>query len=197
MTLSILVGKAYYLCDFGAQKDIRKAIFAYNHADWCVNDVLAQAKKYGDAMVGTGDCKNIQAPNAATAMAINFACGQLGLPCVWGGNGAKLTELRNGQTQVTGGFDCSGLTKASYAAGGIDIPRTAHTQYLATTRVGEAELLPGDLVFYGNPIIKIHHVGLYLGGGLMIDAPTFGKPVGVHPVRYRGDDFAGGGRFVW
>jgi cell wall-associated NlpC family hydrolase len=50
-------------------------------------------------------------------------------------------------------------------------------------------------VFYGNPNTNIHHVGLYLGNGHMIDAPTFGKPIGIHPIR-RGtnDDFAGGGR---
>jgi len=127
-------------------------------------------------------------------MAINFACGQIGLPYVWGGNGAVLTELPNGQTQVTRGFDCSGLTKASWAAAGVEIPRTAHTQYQATDQVSEAELLPGDLVFYGNPATKIHHVGLYIGAGKMIDAPTFGKPVGVRDIRYHGDDFAGGGR---
>ena len=69
---------AYYLCDSGAPKDLRRAIFAYNHADWYVNDVLEQARKYSVAMVGTGDCNNIQAPNPAAAIAIRFACDQLG-----------------------------------------------------------------------------------------------------------------------
>ncbi len=68
--------------------------------------------------VGTGDCDHIQAPNPTALAAINYACGQRGLPYVWGGNGAQ-----------DGGFDCSGLTKAAYAAAGITLPRTAQTQY--------------------------------------------------------------------
>jgi cell wall-associated NlpC family hydrolase len=76
------------------------------------------------------------------------------------------------------------------------LPRTAHTQYRATTRVTESELRPGDLVFYGNPNTQIHHVGLYIGNGQMIDAPTYGKPVGIRPIRHPGDDFASGGRVV-
>jgi cell wall-associated NlpC family hydrolase len=103
---------------------------------------------------------------------------------VWGGNGAQ-----------DGGFDCSGLTTATYRAAGITLPRTAHTQFHAGPHVPDGQpLLPGDLVFYGNPTTKIHHVGLYIGGGLMINAPTFGQPVQIEPYRYRGDDYAGATR---
>jgi cell wall-associated NlpC family hydrolase len=134
--------------------------------------------------VGTGDCNAIAAPNPVTVAAINYACGQRGTPYLWGGNGEE-----------DGGFDCSGLTKASYAAAGITLPRTAHTQFHAGPRVPAGQpLLPGDLVFYGNPNTKIHHVGLYLGGGLMVDAPDRGQVVKVEPYRYRGDDFAGATR---
>jgi cell wall-associated NlpC family hydrolase len=135
-------------------------------------------------VVGTGDCNNIQAPNPATLTAINYACGQRGLPYVWGGNGEQ-----------DGGFDCSGLTTAAYGAAGITLPRTAHTQFHAGPRVPDGQpLLPGDLVFYGNPNTKIHHVGLYIGGGLMINAPDFGQVVQIEPYRYRGDDYAGATR---
>ena len=176
---------AYYLCDSGAPKDIRKAIFAYNHADWYVNDVLAQAKKYGDAMVGTGDCKNIQAPSAATAMAINFACGQIGLPYVWGGNGPASGDK---------GFDCSGLTMAAYNAASIALPRTAQTQYNAGPLVPAGQpLLPGDLVFYGTPG-NVHHVGLYIGAGKMVHAPDFGQPIQVSGYRWGGDDYLAASR---
>jgi cell wall-associated NlpC family hydrolase len=135
-------------------------------------------------VVGTGDCNAVAAPNPVATAAINYACGQKGLPYVWGGNGEE-----------DGGFDCSGLTKAAYAAAGITLPRTAHTQYHAGPHVPAGQpLLPGDLVFYGDPNTKIHHVGLYLGGGLMVDAPGRGQVVKVEPYRYRGDDFAGATR---
>jgi cell wall-associated NlpC family hydrolase len=54
--------------------------------------------------------------------------------------------------------------------------------------------MPGDLVFYGNPTTKIHHVGLYIGAGKMIHAPDRGKPVQIGNYRYKGDDYAGATR---
>jgi cell wall-associated NlpC family hydrolase len=181
---------AFLLCDEGVRRgDMRAAIFAYNHADWYVDDILEQAGKYAEAAatsVGNGDCNAIQAPNAITLTAINYACGQRGLPYVWGGNGP------DGGYK---GFDCSGLTKAAYAAAGITLPRTAHTQFHAGPRVPAGQpLLPGDLVFYGNPNTKIHHVGLYIGGGMMINAPTFGQPVQIESYRYHNDRYTGATR---
>lgn len=176
---------AFYLCDSGAQKDIRTALFAYNHSEEYVNGVLAQAKRYGTATVGTGDCNKIQAPTPAAIMAINFACGQLGLPYVWGGNGPAGGDS---------GFDCSGLTKAAYNAAGVSLPRTAQTQYNAGPLVPAGQpLLPGDLVFYGTPG-NVHHVGLYIGAGKMVHAPTFGKPVQVSGYRWNGDDYLAASR---
>lgn len=176
---------AYYLCDSGAPQDIRKAIFAYNHADWYVNEVLAQAAKYGQAVVGTGDCQNIQAPTAAATMAINYACGQIGLPYEWRGNGPA---------QGDKGFDCSGLTMAAYNAAGIALPRTAQTQYDAGPLVPDGQpLLPGDLVFYGTPS-NVHHVGLYIGGGKMIQAPETGQLIQISSYRWSGDDYLAASR---
>jgi len=179
---------AFMLCDDGVRRgDLRAAIFAYNHADWYVNQVLDQAKQYADAAatVGTGDCNAIQATNAVAVAAINYACGQRGLPYVWGGNGPDGGHA---------GFDCSGLTKAAYAAAGVTLPRTAQTQFNAGPHVPAGQpLLPGDLVFYGT-LNNIHHVGLYMGGGSMVDAPDFGQVVKVQHYRYKGDDYAGATR---
>jgi cell wall-associated NlpC family hydrolase len=137
------------------------------------------------ALAATGNCTNIQAPTPAAMTAINWACGQRGLPYVWGGNGPG-----NGDA----GFDCSGLTQAAYHAAGITLPRTAHTQYQAGPRVPNGQpLLPGDLVYYGTPT-HIHHVGLYLGNGNMLNAPTFGQPVQINNYRDTGDDYAGATR---
>src|SRR6185437_1373587 len=77
---------------------------------------------------------------------------------------------------------------------GVLLPRTAHTQYNAGPHVPlGAALQPGDLVFYGTPTF-VHHVGMYLGEGRMVNAPTFGKPVQVAFYRYRGDDYLGATR---
>jgi cell wall-associated NlpC family hydrolase len=175
---------AFYLCDSGAPQDLYKAIFAYNHADWYVRDVLAQARKYREAAsLGTGSCVEIRAATPAARIAIEFACGRLGLPYVWGGDG-----------EAEGGFDCSGLTKAAYQAAGVELPRTAHTQHDAGPMVAAGEpLLPGDLVFYGTSR-NVHHVGLYVGAGQMIHAPTFGQVVKIGPYRWTGDDYYGATR---
>ena len=174
---------AYYLCDNGARngRNLHQAIFAYNHADWYVREVLAQAPRYTDTT--TSDCATIQAATPAAFTAVNYACGQLGLPYVWGGNGP-----------ADGGFDCSGLTTAAYAAAGITLPRTADAQYRVGPHVPPGQpLLPGDLVFYGTPA-HIHHVGLYLGRGLMINAPDFEQAVKTQSYLYPGADYAGATR---
>ncbi|VVJ22691.1 Uncharacterised protein [Amycolatopsis camponoti] len=137
------------------------------------------------ATVGSGDCGAVEAATAAAMTAINYACGQRGLPYEWGGNGPL-----NGDQ----GFDCSGLTKAAYDAAGISLPRTAHAQYQAGPRVAAGQpLLPGDLVYYGAPS-RIRHVGVYIGGGKMVNAPDFGKPVQVGNYRYPGDNYVGATR---
>lgn len=124
-------------------------------------------------------------PDARVRIAIDFALRQIGVPYVWGGDGPASGE---------GGFDCSGLTTAAYAAAGIRLPRTAQTQFDHGPHVpSTAPLLPGDLVFYGTPA-RVHHVGLYLGDGRMVNAPRRGKPVQVAAVRYPGDDYLGATR---
>ncbi len=125
------------------------------------------------------------APDARAAAAIRTALAQIGLPYVWGGNGP---------TNGDAGFDCSGLTTFSYASAGVSLPRTAHTQYNTGPHVPDgAPLQPGDLVFYGTTA-RVHHVGMYLGAGRMVNAPTFGKPVQVAFYRYSGDDYLGATR---
>ncbi|MBL8926433.1 MAG: C40 family peptidase, partial [Pseudonocardia sp.] len=125
------------------------------------------------------------APDVRAAAAIRTALAQIGLPYVWGGNGP---------TNGDAGFDCSGLTTFSYSSAGVPLPRTAHTQYNTGPHVPDgAPLQPGDLVFYGTTA-RVHHVGMYLGAGRMVNAPTFGKPVQVAFYRYSGDDYLGATR---
>lgn len=174
---------AYYLCDSGAPADMHAAIFAYNHSESYVTQVLDQATRYkAQPLVLDGDCRDIQAADPAAYTAIAFACAQLGQPYVWGGDGP-----------AEGGWDCSGLTKAAYAAAGIGLPRTAIEQFYAGAPIPEDQLRPGDLVYFGTAT-DIHHVGLFLGAGLMINAPTFDQPVQIEHYRYSGDDYFGATR---
>lgn len=85
------------------------------------------------------------------------------------------------------------MTTAAYATAGVLLPRTADTQYHAVLPPQQLPR-PGDLVFWGAPAVKVHHVGLYLGGGLMLNAPTFGLPVQISPMRNGGSDYTGAGR---
>ncbi len=77
------------------------------------------------------------------------------------------------------GWDCSGLTSTVYAAHGVVIPRDAHDQAGEGTAVDRADLRAGDLLFFatGTDRNSIHHVGMYVGGGRMIQAPATGRTV--------------------
>jgi peptidoglycan DL-endopeptidase CwlO len=68
-------------------------------------------------------------------------------------------------------YDCSGLTMAAWAAAGVSLAHYTVTQYKQTTRISASQLQPGDLVFYGS---DLHHVALYVGGGWVVHAPTYG-----------------------
>ncbi len=155
-----------------------------------VTDVLAQAAAYTGSDTGTdtagpgGDAAG--APTTAARTAVDYARTQLGLPYVWGGDGPAAGDA---------GFDCSGLTTAAYAAAGIRLPRTAATQYHAGPLPPPGEpLRPGDLLFFGRPGGRIHHVGISLGGTLMIHAPDFGQPVQIADDYRQLGDYAGASR---
>ena len=132
------------------------------------NDASALVSAIAGTTGATLECAGIPGPAASRAVA--FARAQLGLPYQWAGDGPAHGDS---------GFDCSGLTRAAYAAGGITIPRTAQGQYDAGPHIpAGTPLLPGDLLFFGNPD-QIHHVGIYVGGTTMIDAPHGGAVVRV------------------
>ncbi|MFG2927566.1 C40 family peptidase [Streptomyces achromogenes] len=115
-------------------------------------------------------------PSRQAAGAIAFAQSRLGTPYLWGGNGTP---------EQGGRFDCSGLTKASYEKVGITLPRVANDQYNAGPHPSRDQLLPGDLVFFSDDLTDsraIRHVGIYVGGGYMIDAPRTGAVIRFDPI---------------
>jgi cell wall-associated NlpC family hydrolase len=100
------------------------------------------------------------------AAVANFAISKVGGPYVWGGNGPT-------------GYDCSGLTRAAYLSVGVSLPHSSSGQFGYGVPVSLSELLPGDLVFYYS---GISHVGVYVGGGMIVHASTYGVGIVYSPV---------------
>ena len=134
----------------GSAATLRDAIDGYNHSDTYVDTVLTLSLAIAEDPAVSGTVVD----------ALSFAAGHLGTPYLWGGTGS-------------GGFDCSGLTQAAYSHAGIVLPRVAQSQFDAGPVVpGGSTVQPGDLVFFGTGASGVDHVGLYVGAGEMIEAPS-------------------------
>lgn len=117
-------------------------------------------------------------PDSVANIAIRTAESYLGVPYVWGGASRD-------------GVDCSGLVMLAYEAAGIDFPHYSGAMYEMTERVPLWDIQPGDLLFYGPG--GDEHVAMYVGHGMMIEAPETGQVVHITPVRLYGG-FVGLGR---
>ena len=108
----------------------------------------------------------------------------LGTPYQWGGN------------SLTQGIDCSGLAQQGFAHFGISLPRTTYEQVGQGKAVNIDELQPGDLVFFDQSSEGPGHVGIYAGGGQMIEAPHTGANVRMTDITtpYYTQNFAGARR---
>jgi peptidoglycan DL-endopeptidase CwlO len=186
-----IAGAAKYLVAHGAQQSISAAIFAYNHADWYVQEVLSWASTYatggftvasvttnGGAAGGAGTGQSCTqnsvlasfvAPNAAVQTAVNYAEQQLGKPYLFGGTGPAA-------------YDCSGLVMMAYQAANITIPRTSEDQWAQLPHVAASNVRPGDLVFFAGgdgTVAHPGHVGLVIGKNTMIEAYATGTPIRI------------------
>lgn len=114
------------------------------------------------------------------AVAASFARAQLGKPYVFGAAGPSA-------------FDCSGLTMAAWAQVGVYLPHAASQQYAMTTRIDQSQLEPGDLLFFYS---DIHHVGIYVGGGIFVHAanPSVGVVAESLNSSYYQSVYMGAGR---
>ena len=106
----------------------------------------------------------------ASELVVN-AMGFLGVPYKWGG------------TDADSGFDCSGFVASVYQQSiGLLLPRKAEQQAAATEKIDQADLQPGDLVFFNTMRRAFSHVGIYVGNGKFIHAPRAGAEVRVESM---------------
>jgi peptidoglycan DL-endopeptidase CwlO len=120
--------------------------------------IFQQTDHYPDYTPPTGD--------SAEVIALQYALSRQGDEYLWGAAGPDE-------------FDCSGLVVWAYAQEGIALPHYTGSLWDEGMHVSRANLQPGDLVFF---FADISHVGIYLGNGLMVDAPSTGQVVQVQPV---------------
>ncbi|MGW6567963.1 NlpC/P60 family protein [Streptomyces sp. NPDC054975] len=117
-------------------------------------------------LLDTGVLDGDRTPSREGGDALRYAVRQIGKPYVWGAEGPA-------------SYDCSGLTSQAWASAGREIPRTSQEQWRTLPRVPLRELRPGDLVVY---FPEATHVAIYLGHGLVVQAPRPGAKVKVSPI---------------
>ncbi|MFG2572338.1 C40 family peptidase [Streptomyces sp. NPDC048481] len=126
-------------------------------------DGVARAQ---DRLVASGALGDDGKPSQEGVKAVRYAVRQLGKPYEWGAQGP-------------GSYDCSGLTSRAWGQAGTPVPRTSEEQWARLKRIPLKELRPGDLVIY---FPEATHVALYLGRGLVVQAPRTGEKVKVSPL---------------
>jgi cell wall-associated NlpC family hydrolase len=119
-----------------------------------------------EKLLATGALEGQRTPSTQGDRALAYAAEQIGKPYVWGAEGPQA-------------YDCSGLTSNAWASAGRAIPRTSQEQWAELKRVPLRDLRPGDLVVY---FPEATHVAMYLGDGMVIQAPRPGARVKVSPI---------------
>ena len=104
---------------------------------------------------------------------VEYAKQFLGNPYVWGG------------TSLTKGADCSGFVLSIFKKYGISLSHSSRAQANEGTKISSSELMPGDLVFYGNGSGSINHVAIYIGGGQVIHASSPKTGIRISKYNYR------------
>jgi len=133
----------------------------------------AAARAAAAALSSQGVSSPMVTGSGGARVAVQWAYKELGKPYQWGAAGPD-------------SFDCSGLTQYVWAKAGVYLDHYTGSQWNEGRHVSQAELQPGDLVFFGS---DLHHVGIYIGNGNMIEAPHTGADVRISP--YDRPDYAG------
>jgi cell wall-associated NlpC family hydrolase len=133
--------------------------------------------------------------SSAVETAISSARRYVGTIYAWGGGSLSGPSVGWGVDAGVVGFDCSGLTRYAYAQAGVSIARNSSQQYATQPRVARSDLQRGDLVFWALDTSRpstIHHVAIYLGDGMILEAPQSNSVIRVTSMRWPG--FIGGVR---
>ena len=117
---------------------------------------------------------SVNTASSAGAAVVGVAAAQQGVPYSWGGGNLSGPTTGIGRGKGTVGFDCSSLVRFVMAKTGVILPRTANEQQKCGIQIDPRQAQPGDLLFWGTPA---HHVGIYAGNGMMIQAPHTGGNV--------------------
>jgi peptidoglycan DL-endopeptidase CwlO len=146
------------------QMDAKKKIIE-GKIDKVNSAAMAQAMQ---VFTQTGNYPDITIPteNTVDGQALQAALTRRGDPYVWGAAGPSQ-------------FDCSGLVVWAFAQEGISLPHYTGDLWNSGMHIARADLEPGDLVFFGS---DISHVGIYVGDGMMLDAPDTGDVVRIQPL---------------
>ncbi|MEU9206738.1 C40 family peptidase [Streptomyces sp. NPDC048415] len=137
-------------------------------------DQLAELDRFEKSGVATaqkkfmasGALSSERRPSVEGERALRYAVGQIGKPYQWGAEGPT-------------SYDCSGLTSQAWQRAGQPIPRTSQEQWARLPRIPLSRLRPGDLVIY---FPEATHVALYLGDGMVVQAPRPGTEIKVSPI---------------
>ncbi|MQA16709.1 MAG: hydrolase [Pseudonocardiaceae bacterium] len=147
-----------------------------------------------DSDSDSGSSASTEPAGGSVEAVIDRARSQLGVRYSWGGGDADgpTVGIRDGGVADSYGdyrnvgFDCSGLMIYAFApAIGYSLPHYSGAQYDSGTRVPLSQKQPGDMLFWATDG-RIHHVALYIGDGMMIEAPYSGGEVRIAPVRTSG-----------
>jgi cell wall-associated NlpC family hydrolase len=150
----------------------------------------AEARKVRSAFAGSApSIAGLTSSAARGATVVRAALKWLGTPYSWGGGNMFGPSRGVAQGAGTVGFDCSGLAMYAWNRAGVRLDHWTGTQWTSGPHVPIGALRPGDLVFFAtdpsNPA-TIHHVGIYIGDGRMVEAPYTGAKVRISSI-YRSD----------
>ena len=165
-----------------AAQIVQRSAFPNAYAKWeslansLVTDLAGVAGAIQECVPATeaGPGPAAALPPGVARTAIEFATAETGKPYVWGATGPS-------------SYDCSGLMLRAYQRAGIVLPRVSRDQYHAGAHVPVEQAQPGDLLFWAydvNDPETIHHVGLYIGNGQMMNASQTGVPLGTRAVSF-------------